>query len=175
MHSINTSGHKYGLVYPGLGWVVWRSAEYLPEDLIFHVSYLGGDMPTLALNFSRPGAQVLLQYYLFVRLGMDGYRTVHQMSQNIALMLSSEIGAMEPFELVTKGDDIPVFAWRMKDGYTTKWDLQDLPTGFGTKAGKSPRIRCPTALPISGSCGLWFVSECFLVRRSYFSKTSKRR
>ena len=54
MHSINTSGHKYGLVYPGLGWVVWRSAEYLPEDLIFHVSYLGGDMPTLALNFSCP-------------------------------------------------------------------------------------------------------------------------
>ena len=126
VHSINTSGHKYGLVYPGLGWVVWRSKEYLPDDLIFHVSYLGGDMPTLALNFSRPGAQVLLQYYLFVRLGMDGYRTIHQMSQNIALMLSEEIGKMEPFELVTEGDDIPVFAWKMKDGYTQKWDLQDL-------------------------------------------------
>ncbi len=126
VHSINTSGHKYGLVYPGLGWVIWRSPEYLPEDLIFHVSYLGGDMPTLALNFSRPGAQVLLQYYLFVRLGMDGYRTVHQLSQNIALMLSSEIAKMAPFELLTKGDELPVFAWRMKDGYTDKWDLQDL-------------------------------------------------
>ena len=126
VHSINTSGHKYGLVYPGLGWVIWRDKEYLPEDLIFHVSYLGGDMPTLALNFSRPGAQVLLQYYLFVRLGMDGYRTIHQLSQNIALMLSRGIGAMEPFELLTKGDELPVFAWRMKPGHTTNWDLQDL-------------------------------------------------
>ena len=56
-------------MYPGLGWVVWAKAEYLPEDLIFYVSYLGGNMPTLALNFSRPGAQVLLQYYNFLRLG----------------------------------------------------------------------------------------------------------
>jgi glutamate decarboxylase len=67
--SINTSAHKYGLVYPGLGWVLWRSAELLPEELVFRVSYLGGDMPTFALNFSRPGAQVLLQYYTFLRLG----------------------------------------------------------------------------------------------------------
>ncbi|MGA9147744.1 MAG: glutamate decarboxylase [Candidatus Nanopelagicales bacterium] len=146
VHSINTSGHKYGLVYPGLGWVVWRSAEYLPEDLIFHVSYLGGDMPTLALNFSRPGAQVLLQYYLFVRLGMDGYRTVHQMSQNIALMLSSEIGAMEPFELVTKGDDIPVFAWRMKDGYTTNWDLQDLSDRLRNQGWQIPAYPMPEGI-----------------------------
>ena len=72
VHSISTSAHKYGLVYPGLGWVIWRSAEYLPEDLVFKVSYLGGSMPTFALNFSRPGAQVLLQYYNFLRLGRDG-------------------------------------------------------------------------------------------------------
>ena len=71
--SISTSGHKYGLVYPGLGWVVWRTLDALPDELIFRVSYLGGDMPTLALNFSRPGAQVLLQYYLFLRLGREGY------------------------------------------------------------------------------------------------------
>jgi len=114
--------------------------------LIFHVSYLGGDMPTLALNFSRPGAQVLLQYYLFVRLGMDGYRTVHQMSQNIALMLSSEIGAMEPFELVTKGDDIPVFAWRMKDGYTTKWDLQDLSDRLRYQGWQIPAYPMPDSI-----------------------------
>ncbi|WP_434619928.1 glutamate decarboxylase [Arthrobacter sp. A5] len=73
--SINTSGHEYGLVYPGLGWIVWRSEDRLPEDLVFKVSYLGGDMPTFALNFSRPGAQVLMQYYLFLRLGFEGYRT----------------------------------------------------------------------------------------------------
>lgn len=67
VHSISTSGHKYGLVYPGVGWVVWRTLDALPDELIFRVSYLGGDMPTLALNFSRPGAQVLLQYYQFLR------------------------------------------------------------------------------------------------------------
>jgi glutamate decarboxylase len=72
VHSISVSGHKYGLVYPGLGWVVWREAQYLPDDLIFKVSYLGGEMPTFALNFSRPGAQVLLQYYNFLRLGRVG-------------------------------------------------------------------------------------------------------
>ena len=126
VHSINTSGHKYGLVYPGLGWVVWRSTDYLPEDLIFHVSYLGGDMPTLALNFSRPGAQVLLQYYLFIRLGHAGYRQIHLLSQEIAMTLSKGISEMAPFELITKGDELPVFCWRLKPGYTKNWDLQDL-------------------------------------------------
>ena len=75
VHSISTSGHKYGLVFPGVGWIVWRDAECLPDDLVFKVSYLGGEMPTFALNFSRPGAQVLLQYYNFLRLGR---RRVHR-------------------------------------------------------------------------------------------------
>ena len=70
--SINTSGHKYGLVYPGVGWIVWRDADALPDDLIFWVNYLGDNMPTFALNFSRPGAQVVAQYYNFLRLGFDG-------------------------------------------------------------------------------------------------------
>ncbi|MFC4224485.1 glutamate decarboxylase [Lysinibacter cavernae] len=125
VNSISTSGHKYGLVYPGVGWVVWRNTAVCPESLIFHVSYLGGDMPTLALNFSRPGSQVLLQYYQFLRLGREGYRLVQQGSIDVATYLSSEIGAMAPFELVSKGDTIPVFAWRM----TTEkrnWDLYDL-------------------------------------------------
>ena len=126
VHSISTSAHKYGLVYPGLGWVVWRKAEYVPEDLIFRVSYLGGDMPTFALNFSRPGGQVLLQYYLFLRLGYEGYYKVQKASQDVALYLSSEVAKMGPFELFTDGSDIPVFAWRMKADYTDKWDLYDL-------------------------------------------------
>ncbi len=88
VHSINTSGHKYGLVYPGLGWIIWRTEDLLPEDLIFRVSYLGGDMPTFALNFSRPGAQVLLQYYLFLRLGFEGYRSVQGASRDVAKYLS---------------------------------------------------------------------------------------
>ncbi|MEV7694067.1 glutamate decarboxylase [Microbacterium sp. NPDC089189] len=126
VNSISTSGHKYGLVYPGVGWVVWRDTAVLPESMIFHVSYLGGDMPTLALNFSRPGAQVLLQYYQFLRLGFEGYRAVQQNSIDVATYLSSEIAKIGPFELVSKGDTIPVFAWILKDGYTKIWSLYDL-------------------------------------------------
>lgn len=124
--SINTSGHKYGLVYPGLGWIIWRDTDALPESMVFHCSYLGGDMPTLALNFSRPGAQVLLQYYQFLRLGREGYRQVQQGSLDVAQYLSSAIAKLEPFELVSQGDTIPVFAWRLKAGYTDKWTLFDL-------------------------------------------------
>ncbi len=126
VHSINTSGHKYGLVYPGIGWVMWRDHSCLPQELVFHVSYLGGDMPTLGLNFSRPGAQVLLQYYLFLRLGHDGYRRVQQACQDVALYLSDAIAKIPAFELLTKGDDIPVFAWRLKPGYTDLWTIDNL-------------------------------------------------
>ncbi|MFV0319089.1 MAG: glutamate decarboxylase [Microbacterium sp.] len=126
VNSISTSGHKYGLVYPGVGWVVWRSKAVMPESLIFHVSYLGGDMPTLALNFSRPGAQVLLQYYQFLRLGREGYRAVQQNSLDVAQYLSAGIAEMPQFELVTKGDTIPVFAWIQKDPGSKKWSLYDL-------------------------------------------------
>ena len=82
--SINVSGHKYGLTYPGIGFVVWRSADDLPEDLIFHVNYLGGDMPTFTLNFSRPGNQIVGQYYNFVRLGFDGYRRIMEYLRDVA-------------------------------------------------------------------------------------------
>lgn len=127
VNSISTSGHKYGLVYPGVGWVVWRNKEACPESLIFHVSYLGGDMPTLALNFSRPGAQVLLQYYQFLRLGREGYRVVQQDSLDVAQYLSGEIEKLGPFELLSRGDTIPVFAWRLKPGQEPEnWDLYDL-------------------------------------------------
>jgi glutamate decarboxylase len=126
--SINTSGHKYGLVYPGVGWVVWREAAALPEDLVFRVNYLGGDMPTFALNFSRPGAQVAAQYYNFLRLGFEGYRAIQQECQDVARYLSSEIAAIGPFELLTDGSELPVFAFRLRDpeaaGYTV-FDLSE--------------------------------------------------
>ncbi|MFJ8981209.1 glutamate decarboxylase [Streptomyces sp. NPDC102282] len=108
--SINTSGHKYGLVYPGVGWALWRSPAELPEELVFRVNYLGGDMPTFALNFSRPGAQVVAQYYTFVRLGREGYRAVQQTSRDIAGRLAGEFEALDDFRLLTRGDELPVFA-----------------------------------------------------------------
>jgi glutamate decarboxylase len=116
--SINTSGHKYGLVDPGVGWVLWRDGSLLPDELVFKVNYLGGEMPTFALNFSRPGAQVAAQYYNFLRLGFEGFRHVQQTSQDIAKYLSSEIAKIGPFELLTDGSDLPVFAFKLHDDIT---------------------------------------------------------
>lgn len=105
--SINASGHKYGLVYPGVGWIIWRDRQELPEELIFHCNYLGGDLPNFALNFSRPGNQVVAQYYNFLRLGKEGYGQIHQACRDTALYLSGEIAKIGPFELITDGSTIP--------------------------------------------------------------------
>ncbi len=116
--SINASGHKYGLVYPGVGWVMWRTPDALPDDLVFRVNYLGGEMPTFALNFSRPGAQVAAQYYNFIRLGRQGYQRVQHACRDVALHLSAGIAKMGPFELLTEGRDLPVFAFKLRDDIT---------------------------------------------------------
>ncbi|MBV9353741.1 MAG: glutamate decarboxylase, partial [Mycobacterium sp.] len=118
--SINVSGHKYGLTYPGVGFVVWRSHEHLPEDLVFRVNYLGGDMPTFTLNFSRPGNQIVGQYYNFLRLGRQGYSQVMQTLSKTARWLAHQLAASEHCELVSDGSAIPVIAFRLSAnrGYT---------------------------------------------------------
>ncbi|WPL19797.1 Glutamate decarboxylase alpha [Thiorhodovibrio winogradskyi] len=116
--SINVSGHKFGLVYPGVGWVVWRSHVDLPEDLVFRVNYLGGDMPTFTLNFSRPGNQVVGQYYNFLRLGRAGYTAVMRALRDTAMYVSAGVAALGPFELVSNGSNLPVFAFKLKDSVT---------------------------------------------------------
>jgi glutamate decarboxylase len=121
--SINTSGHKYGLVYPGVGWVVWRDAAALPEDLVFRVNYLGGEMPTFALNFSRPGAQVAAQYYSFLRLGFSGYRRVQSYARDVASGLAARIAALGPFRLLTDGTELPVFTFTVADGGFSVFDV----------------------------------------------------
>jgi glutamate decarboxylase len=125
--SINASGHKYGLVYPGIGWVLWRDHDALPDDLVFDVDYLGGDMPTFTLNFSRPGSQVAAQYYNFLRLGFDGYRAVQQTSRDVARHLADAIGAMDDFELLSDGSELPAFAFRLADGVDaySAYDVQN--------------------------------------------------
>jgi glutamate decarboxylase len=111
VHSINASGHKYGLVYPGVGWAIWRDAEKLPSELVFDVNYLGGSMPTFALNFSRPGSEVIAQYFMFLSLGMEGYKAVQEASSSVAQHIAAEIAAMGPYELLTDGSDLPVCAF----------------------------------------------------------------
>jgi glutamate decarboxylase len=123
--SIQASGHKFGLVYPGVGWVLWRSAEHLPEDLVFHVNYLGGDMPTFALNFSRPGAQVVLQYFQFLRLGKEGYRLVQQSCQDVAVHISRTLAGMPEFRVIADGTDLPVVTFTLGSA-VTKYDVFDL-------------------------------------------------
>ncbi|MEU6556944.1 glutamate decarboxylase [Streptomyces sp. NPDC046915] len=123
--SINTSGHKYGLVYPGVGWALWRDKEALPEELVFRVNYLGGDMPTFALNFSRPGAQVVAQYYTFLRLGREGFRAVQQATRDVARQMADRIEALGDFRLLTRGDELPVFAFTTGEDVTA-YDVFDV-------------------------------------------------
>src|SRR3984885_15131542 len=143
--SINTSGHKYGLVYPGVGWIIWRGEEYLPEELIFKVNYLGGEMPTFALNFSRPGAQVAAQYYNFLRLGYSGYKNVQQTAQDIALYLSGEINKMGQFELLSDGSDLPVFAFKLHDD-VDKYSVFDISERLRMRGWQVPAYTFPENL-----------------------------
>lgn len=126
--SISTSGHKYGLVYPGLGWVVWRSEQYLPKEMSFSVNYLGASITQVGLNFSRPAAQILAQYYNFIRLGFDGYKQVHENSMAIAEYCHQIIGKMHCFENYSRKIDNPLFVWTLKPEYDkqAKWTLFDL-------------------------------------------------
>ena len=115
--SINVSGHKYGLTYPGIGFVVWRNAEQLPEELVFRVNYLGGDMPTFTLNFSRPGNQVVGQYYNFLRLGRAGYTSVMQTLSNTARWFADQLAKSRHFEVISDGSQIPVVAFRLSGDF----------------------------------------------------------
>jgi glutamate decarboxylase len=124
--SINASGHKYGLVYPGVGWLVWRDQAKVPDELVFHVDYLGGQMPTFTLNFSRPGSEVVAQYFNFLHLGRSGYTSVLADCRSTARWTAARIAAMDEFELVSDGTGIPAFAFKLRDGagYTV-YDVSD--------------------------------------------------
>jgi glutamate decarboxylase len=127
VQSINASGHKYGLVYPGVGWAVWRKREALPRELVFDVNYLGGNMPTFSLNFSRPGSEVIAQYFMLCSLGREGYGEIMEGAQRVAVELSSAIAEMGPYELISEGRELPVFAFKLKDrveNYTV-FDVSD--------------------------------------------------
>ncbi|HUC37225.1 MAG TPA: glutamate decarboxylase [Acidimicrobiales bacterium] len=142
--SINASGHKYGLVYPGVGWVIWRDSGALPSELVFDVDYLGGHMPTFALNFSRPGAQVVAQYYNFLRLGHDGYRRVQQASRDTARWLADKVADTGPFTLVSRAEGIPVLSFRAADGES--WSVFDLSEALRARGWLVPAYDMPPAL-----------------------------
>ncbi|MGR3803214.1 MAG: glutamate decarboxylase [Marinibacterium profundimaris] len=127
--SISTSGHKYGLAPLGVGWIVWRDKAELPDDLVFSVPYLGGSVGTFAINFSRPAGQIVSQYYLFNRLGRDGYRRVQDASYQVAQFLSSRLEKLGPFDFINTGDPkagIPAVCFRIRDGADLPYTLYDL-------------------------------------------------
>ena len=127
VQSINASGHKYGMVYPGVGWAVWRDEAALPRELVFDVNYLGGNMPTFSLNFSRPGSEVIAQYFMFLSLGRSGYTTMLTGLREIATRLSSQIAAMGPYRLISDGSELPVFAFALDPSVTnyTVFDVSE--------------------------------------------------
>ena len=145
--SINASGHKFGLAPLGAGWIVWRETADLPEDLIFNVNYLGGNMPTFALNFSRPGGQIIAQYYNFLRLGREGYAKIHNACYKTAQYLADEISKMGPFDILYNGDSqegIPALCWKLKDGYETNgYTLYDLADRLRSRGWQVPAYSMP--------------------------------
>ena len=145
--SINASGHKFGLAPLGAGWVIWREAKDLPEELIFNVNYLGGNMPTFALNFSRPGGQIIAQYYNFLRLGREGYAKIHNACYATAQYLAREIEKLGPFEMIFDGDSakgIPALAWKLKDGVkTSNYSLYDIADKLRSRGWQVPAYSMP--------------------------------
>ncbi len=143
--SINVSGHKYGLTYPGIGFVVWRNADCLPEDLVFRVNYLGGDMPTFTLNFSRPGNQVVGQYYNFLRMGRAGYGQVMGCLSSTARWLADELEKSKHFEVISDGSAIPVVAFRLSGGRPDGWGYTefDISAGLRTYGWQVPAYTMP--------------------------------
>lgn len=144
--SINTSGHKYGLVYPGIGWIVWRSEQCLPKELIFKVGYLGGSMPTMSINFSRSASQIVGQYYNFLRLGHDGYSKIHQYTQNVALYMIRELNKIGIFDIVNDNyNSIPVVCLKLKE-VNPIWNLYDLSNFLERTGWKLPVYHLPQNL-----------------------------
>lgn len=144
--SINASGHKYGLVYPGVGWVLWRDEQYLPEELIFKVSYLGGELPTMAINFSHSAAQLIGQYYNFVRFGFDGYKAIHERTHEVAMYLAKEIEKTGQFAIINDGSELPIVCYQLKEDPNRSWTLYDLADRLLMKGWQVPAYPLPKNL-----------------------------
>lgn len=144
--SINASGHKYGLAPLGVGWAIWREASLLPDDLVFRVNYLGGDIPTFALNFSRPGGEIIAQYYNFLRLGRGGYRRVQQVCADTAQFLGEEIAKMGPFTLLYDGQGgLPAVSYTLTDPDGAGFSLYDLSDQLRMRGWQVPSYPLPPA------------------------------
>jgi glutamate decarboxylase len=141
VRSINVSNHKFGLVYPGMGTVIFRDQSDLPEELVFHINYLGGDMPNYSLNFSRPSSSVILQYFAFLRLGREGYENIVATVLANSRALADKLAAIDGLELLTDGSAFPIVALRASD--PQELDLTRLSQELRTRGWIVPAYTLP--------------------------------
>ncbi len=144
--SISMSSHKFGLTPLGCGFVLWRDKKDLPDDLVFHVNYLGGDMSVFQLNFSRPAGQMICQYYQLLRLGREGYRRIHGSCYQAAQYLAEKIGELGPFEIVFDGDPekgIPALTWKLKEDADVSFNLYDFADRLRNRGWQVPAYSLP--------------------------------
>jgi glutamate decarboxylase len=141
VRSINVSNHKFGLVYPGMGTVIFRDSSDLPPELVFHINYLGGDMPNYSLNFSRPSSSVVLQYFNFLRLGHEGYAEIVSNMLANATALAAKLQEIDGLQLMTDGSTFPIVVLRADDAQTT--DLTELSSRLRERGWIVPAYRLP--------------------------------
>ena len=146
--SINVSGHKYGMVYPGIGWIVWRknTMDYLPQELRYSVAYLGDSVDSIAINFSRSGAHIIAQYYNFIRFGFNGYKAVMENTRDVAKILAKNLRELGIFDILVDGSKLPLVCWKLKDNADRKWTLYDLETKLKEFGWQVPAYPLPENL-----------------------------
>ncbi|WP_251546219.1 glutamate decarboxylase [Limosilactobacillus caecicola] len=143
--SINVSGHKYGMVYPGLGWTIWRKNDYehLPKEMRFSVPYLGGSVDSIAINFSHSGAHIVGQYYNLIRFGKEGFRAVMENVRKVSTHLSEVLKATGYFEMITDGSLLPINTWKLRDDVDVKWNLYDMEDALRSYGWQVPAYPLP--------------------------------
>lgn len=143
--SINVSGHKYGMVYPGVGWIVWRhnTEEYLPKEMRFEVPYLGSTVDSIAINFSHSGAHVVGQYYNFIRFGFKGYKAIMENVRNVSKKITNELENIGIFEIVNDGSQLPINCWKLADNADVNWNLYDLESELSKFGWQVPAYPLP--------------------------------
>ena len=143
--SINVSGHKYGMVYPGLGWTIWRKNDYehLPKEMRFSVPYLGGSVDSIAINFSHSGAHIVGQYYNLIRFGKEGFRAVMENVRKVSTHISEVLKATGYFEMITDGSLLPINTWKLRDDVDVKWNLYDMEDALRSYGWQVPAYPLP--------------------------------
>ncbi|MGQ2384064.1 glutamate decarboxylase [Lactiplantibacillus plantarum] len=143
--SINVSGHKYGMVYPGIGWIVWKknNYDYLPKEMRFQVPYLGKTVDSIAINFSHSGAHIVAQYYNFIRFGVNGFKAIMNNVRKVSLKLTDELKQFGIFEIVNDGSQLPINCWKLADDANVGWTLYDLESELAKHGWQVPAYPLP--------------------------------